>query len=411
MSVLAKGIVTRLFERAGIRVDGDRPWDLRVNDDRFYHRALRGSLGVGQSYVEGDWDTDSIDGMFRRMLRSGVESHTLVRINRYLKELQARLTNLQTRSRSRAVAEEHYDLDHRMYSLFLGPWNQYTCCFFDGTENLERAETIKLEMLCDKLEITAEDRVLDIGCGWGGFAKYAAYTRGCQVFGISLSDEQIAYARDYTAGLPVQIHKMDYRDLPDSPLGPFDKVLICGMIEHVGHKNYRKLMKVVRSVLRDDGIFLLHTIGNKDTTVVVEPWMEKHIFRNSMAPSMQQLASAAEDVFVIEDWENYGHYYVPTLQAWHDNFNRNWDAIRELDGPRPFDEKFRRMWNYYLMTCKAAFEVQDLHLWHLVMTKYSSARGIYERVNRRSEDRDPGVAFIPEAPSDSLGGLGRPKTG
>ena len=387
MQALARRIVTSLLERADVRVNGDRPWDIRVNNERFFTRAMRGTLGVGESYMDGDWDAESLGAFFHHALGARLRCHPLIRLNRLAQDVYARIRNLQTRSRARAVAEEHYDLDHRMYAQFLGPWNQYTCCFFDGTDQLERAEACKLEMLCDKLEISADDRVLDIGCGWGGFARYAASTRGCRVVGISLSDEQIAYARDYTQGLPVEIHKMDYRDLPTSRHGPFDKILICGMIEHVGYKNYRGLMRVVRSVLRNDGLFLLHTIGNRDNTPVVDPWIEKYIFRNSMAPSMRQLARAAEDLLVIEDWENYGHYYVPTLQAWHDNFNRNWEAIRALDTPRPFDERFRRMWNFYLMSSRAAFEVEDLHLWHLVMTRYGSGRGVYERVKRRSAGR------------------------
>jgi cyclopropane-fatty-acyl-phospholipid synthase len=382
MQALARRIITGVLEQADIRVGGDRPWDLRIHHDRFFPRAMRGSLGVGESYMDGDWDAGSLIEFFRKTMDAGLQMHPLLRINRVAKEVHARFRNLQTRRRSRAVAEEHYDLDHRMYAQFLGPWNQYTCCFFDGTDDLEEAEICKLEMICDKLEIESGDRVLDIGCGWGGFAKYAASTRGCSVVGISLSDEQIEYARDYTEGLPVEIHRMDYRDLPESPLGTFDKVLICGMIEHVGYRNYRQLMKVVHTVLAQDGLFLLHTIGNRHNTAVVEPWIEKYIFRNSMAPSMQQLTRAAADLFVIEDWENYGHYYVPTLQAWHDNFNRNWDRIRALDGPRPFDERFRRMWNFYLMSSRAAFEVEDLHLWHLVMTRYGSGRGVYDRVKR-----------------------------
>jgi len=382
MQALARRIITGVLEQADIRVGGDRPWDLRIHHDRFFPRAMRGTLGVGESYMDGDWDAGSLIEFFRKTMDAGLQMHPLLRINRVAKEVHARFRNLQTRRRSRAVAEEHYDLDHRMYAQFLGPWNQYTCCFFDGTDDLEEAELCKLEMICDKLEIESGDRVLDIGCGWGGFAKYAASTRGCSVVGISLSDEQIEYARDYTEGLPVEIHRMDYRDLPESPLGTFDKVLICGMIEHVGYRNYRQLMKVVHTVLAQDGLFLLHTIGNRHNTAVVEPWIEKYIFRNSMAPSMQQLTRAAADLFVIEDWENYGHYYVPTLQAWHDNFNRNWDRIRALDGPRPFDERFRRMWNFYLMSSRAAFEVEDLHLWHLVMTRYGSGRGVYDRVKR-----------------------------
>jgi len=384
---LFKPLLESLLAGSGIAIGGDRPWDIQVRNDRMYRRALRGSLGVGESYVDGDWDCDALDEMFRRVLGSDAQQRLLVRAAGALKALQARLTNLQSKRRSRAVAEEHYDIDHRMYALFLGPWNQYTCCFFDGTTELERAEVIKLEMLCDKLELKAGDRLLDIGCGWGGFAKYAAQTRGCEVTGISLSDEQIRYAVEYTKGLPVTIKRLDYRDLPESGLAPFDKISIVGMIEHVGYKNYAGIMEVVHQMLKPGGLFLLHTIGNCEETKVVDPWIEKYIFRNSMVPAMQQLSDAAEGRFVIEDWENYGHYYVPTLQAWYERFNANWDRIRALPMKRPFDERFRRLWNYYLMSCKAAFDIEKLHLWQLVMTRRNSGRGVYGRVMRRSADQ------------------------
>ena len=135
----------------------------------------------------------------------------------------------------------------------------------------------------------AGDRLLDIGCGWGGFAKYAASTRGCEVTGISLSDEQIRFAVDYTRGLPVTIRKLDYRDLPDSGLPPFDKVSIVGMIEHVGYKNYAGAHGRRAPDAEAGRLFLLHTIGNCEETTVVDPWIEKYIFRNSMVPAMSQL--------------------------------------------------------------------------------------------------------------------------
>jgi cyclopropane-fatty-acyl-phospholipid synthase len=384
---LFKPLFDSVLAGTGIRVGGDRPWDIQVHRDRLYRRALRGSLGIGESYLDGDWDCEALDELFRRVLSSNAQHRPLIRAAGAVKKLQSRFTNLQTRRRSRAVAEEHYDIDHRMYALFLGPWNQYTCCFFDGTDDLERAEVIKLEMLCDKLELKAGDRLLDIGCGWGGFAKYAAATRGCEVTGISLSEQQVRYAAEYTKGLPVVIRRMDYRDLPDSGLPPFDKISIVGMIEHVGYKNYAGIVNVVHQMLKANGLFLLHTIGNCEETRVVDPWMEKYIFRNSMAPAMGQLSGAAEGKFVIEDWENYGHYYVPTLQAWYERFNANWERIRALPTAKPFDERFRRMWNYYLMSSKAAFDVEQLHLWQLVMTRRNSGRGIYRRVMRRSAEQ------------------------
>lgn len=386
-----RALFTSLLDGTGVRVGGDRPWDILINDDRFYRRALRGSLGIGEAYMDGDWDCPALDELFRRVLAAGRLHSPLLRAARALKDLQARLTNLQTRTRSRAVAEQHYDLDQRMYAQFLGPWNQYSCCFFDDTDDLERAELVKLEMLCDKLEIAEGERVLDVGCGWGGFARYAASTRGCHVTGITLSDEQTRYATEFTRGLPVTILKLDYRDLPGSGLEPFDKITSVGMIEHVGHKNYRRFMDIAHRMLKPDGLFLLHTIGNNEKTVVADPWIEKYIFRNSMIPAMSQLAQAAQDFFVIEDWENYGRYYVPTLQAWYERFNANWDKIKALKSVRPFDERFRRMWNYYLMSSKAAFQAELLHLWQLVMAPRGSGRGVYERVRHHGRRGPTGV--------------------
>ncbi|MGB5248226.1 MAG: cyclopropane fatty acyl phospholipid synthase [Gammaproteobacteria bacterium] len=395
LNSIGKALMKNLLHGTDVELDGDRPWDIKVHNPRFYRRAMRGSLGIGASYIDGDWDCAALDDLFHRVLQAGRLHSPLIRFARAIKVLQAKFFNLQTRPRSMAVAEEHYNLDHRMYALFLGPWNQYTCCFFDRTTDLEQAEINKLEMICDKLELQRGERVLDIGCGWGGLAKYAASTRGCEVTGISLSSEQIDYAREFAAGLPVDIHQMDYRDLPRSGMAPFDKIVIVGMIEHVGHKNYPRLMQVAHQMLKPDGLFLLHTIGNRDVTAVVDPWVEKYIFRNSMVPAMNQLIRATQDLFVIQDWENYGHYYEPTLQAWYDNFNANWDRIRALETEHRFDRRFRRMWNYYLLSCKAAFQAEELYLWHLVMTRHGSGRGVYERVKHHAARRDQTRSGLP----------------
>jgi cyclopropane-fatty-acyl-phospholipid synthase len=376
-----KRIVTNTLARAGVSINGEKPWDIQVLRDRFYRRAARGALGLGESYIDHDWDVASLDGLFGRIIAAGLRNSQISKLNRIALALRAQFSNLQSTKRATAVAEEHYDLDYRMYEQFLGPYNQYTCCFFDGTEDLEQAEINKLEITCEKLELQATDRVLDIGCGWGGFAKYAASTRGCQVTGVTLSKEQAEYARKHTSGLPVDIVLCDYRELPERFDQRFDKILVCGMIEHVGYKNYAKLMDVVYRLLDDDGLFLLHTIGNSEETAVANPWIEKHIFRNSMAPSMLQLARSIHGLFVVHDWENYGHYYSKTLSAWQSNFERNWETIKALKSERLFDEKFRRMWNYYLLSCKAAFDVEDLLLWQIVMSKMGMRDSVYGRVN------------------------------
>jgi cyclopropane-fatty-acyl-phospholipid synthase len=382
MGAMTKRIVTDLLSRAGVTINGTEPWDIRVNDDRFYQRTMRGSLGFGESYMDGDWDAVELDELFRRIIRMKITRSLVVGLNRIFLDAKSRLKNLQTRNGSLAIAEAHYDLDHRLYENILGPYNQYTCCFFNNSQTLEEAEVEKLEMICNKLDLQPGDQVLDIGCGWGGFAKYAAQTRSCHITGISISKEQIVFAREYTDGLPVEIIELDYRDLPKRfAAGHFDKVLICGMIEHVGYKNYRGIMKVIDRVLKDDGRFLLHTIGNCKNTTVVDPWIEKYIFRNSMVPSMAQLVKAFEGLFVLQDWENYGHYYAPTLAAWQKNFEANWQKIKALDTAKKFDEKFRRMFNYYFLSCKAGFETEHINLWHLVLTKEGKGTGVYERVN------------------------------
>jgi len=335
--------------------------------------------------MDGDWDTKQLDNLMRRIIRAGLASSRLVAVNRFFHDLKSRWLNLQSRQGSMAVAEEHYDLDHRLYEQFLGPFNQYTCCFFNQADSLPEAELEKLEMIGNKLDLQPGDRVLDIGCGWGGFARYAAEKRGCHVTGISISQEQIAYARKFNEGLSVDIVESDYRDLPVRyPNNHFDKVVIIGMIEHVGYKNYRRLMKVVHRVLKDDGLFLLHTIGNTQETTIADPWIEKYIFRNSMLPSMGQLAKSIEQLFTVHDWENYGQYYAPTLAAWNENFQRNWKKIKSIPARRAFDERFRRMFTYYFLSCKAAFETEHILLWHLVMTKKGSGREVYPRVNLMS---------------------------
>ena len=385
MAGLAEQVVTGYLARAGITPGGDRPWDIQVRADRFWRRILRGSLGLGESYLDGDWDVESIDALFRRLIRADLETSVPAVLNRARLWILALIVNPQSRRRSRAVAEQHYDLDHRLYQHFLGPWNQYSCCFFNAARTQEEAEVEKLEMVCDKLDLKPDDHLLDIGSGWGGLARYAAETRGCRVTGINISQEQIAFARDFTAGLPVEILACDYRDLPARfGAGHFDKVVSIGMFEHVGNRNYRTFLEAVHHVLRDAGLFLLHTIGNNRATRATDPWIERYIFPNSMLPAMSQISTAMERLFSLQDWENYGHYYATTLAGWQRRFEKNWPAIRALDARKPFDERFRRMFNYYFLSCKAAFDTEFIHLWQIVMSKRGQWRSVYPRVDLRT---------------------------
>ncbi len=365
-----KETVERQFKAADIEINGKRPWDIQVHDERFYKRLfLHRSLGLGESYMEKWWDCERIDLFIEKVSRS--IGNNKITISFAMLWIKARLFNLQSPQGARKVIEEHYDLSNDLYMSFLDRYNQYTCGFFQETTDLNKAQEQKLELICKKLHLKREDRVLDIGCGWGGFAKYAAEHYGCRVVGITISDAQLAYAQKDTDGLPVEIRKQDYRDLSGEE---FDKIVIIGMIEHVGYKNYEKLLKTVAGCLADDGLFLLHTIGRNDSASTGEPWSHKYIFPNGMLPSIKQIGEASEDVFVMEDWHNFGPYYVDTLLAWDANFQKNWLQIK-----KDYSETFFRMFRYYFNSFAGAFRARHIQLWQVVFSKGVTNR-VYERV-------------------------------
>ena len=350
------------LEAADIRIDGERPWDIRLHDPRLYSRIfLLGSLGLGDSYVDGWWDSDDLEETLARLLNLGVEDTVGYGIRDVLLNAWGRLRNRQSRRRSTIVARRHYDQSSDFYMSFLDPYNQYTCGYFqDGIQDLASAQEAKLDLICRKLQIARGDRVLDIGCGWGGFAKFAAERYGAHVTGITISREQLSYAREFTDGLDVELNLRDYRDM----YGEFDRVLVCGMIEHVGHKNYRSLMNVVARCLRSDGLFLLHTIGSNRSQQANDPWIDKHIFPNSVLPSVRQLGRASEGLFVMEDWHNLRVHYVETLRRWAQRFDSNWPKYADALG-----ERTHRIWSYYFRFCAAAFRAGNAQLWQVVFSK------------------------------------------
>jgi cyclopropane-fatty-acyl-phospholipid synthase len=203
-------------------------------------------------------------------------------------------------------------------------------------------------------------KVLDIGCGWGGFAKYAAEKYGANIHGITVSREQVKYAKKICQGLDVEIELKDYRALKEK----FDCIVSIGMFEHVGCGNYRTFIKVVHQCLKADGLFLLHTIAGNNSVNSTDPWINKYIFPNSMLPSAKQITSATEGLFVLEDWHSFGQYYDKTLMAWYNNFIENWTKIKD-----EYDERFYRMWTYYLLSCAGSFRASRNRLWQIVLSK------------------------------------------
>ncbi|MCL1633453.1 cyclopropane fatty acyl phospholipid synthase [Luteimonas sp. SX5] len=352
-----------LLSDADVRIDGSRPWDLQIDDPRLAARVLaRGSLGLGESYMDGWWHAASLDGLLFRLLDAHIDqrAHSLAEI---WDGLRAHLLNLQKGRRAFEVGERHYDLGNDLYQAMLGKRLVYSCGYWREADNLDDAQEAKLDLICRKLGLRPGMRVLDIGCGWGEALKFAAERYGVSGVGITISREQAAYARELCAGLPIEIRVQDYREVDE----PFDRILSVGMFEHVGVKNYRAYFEMARRCLSDEGLFLLHTIGGNQSVTHTDPWIGRYIFPNSMLPSAAQIATAVEDVFVVEDWHNFGTDYDRTLQAWRANIESAWDGL-----PARYDERFRRMWRYYLSASMAAFRARRIQLWQLVL----SPRGV-----------------------------------
>ena len=361
----------RLLERADVRVDGDRPWDIRVRDERAVDRILAyGNLGLGESFMAGWGEIERVDEFIDRVLRAGLAREAGRSPRLWLHALKARLLNCQTQDRCWDVGERHYDLGNAFYRDMLDPRMTYTCGFWgDGAETLAEAQERKLEIICRKLDLKPGQRVLDIGCGWGSFMIYAAEHYGVECVGLTISKEQAALGRELAGDLPVEFRLMDYRDVDES----FDHVVSVGMFEHVGRHNYEEYMQVARRCLKPDGLFLLHTIGNNHEGAPPDPWIGKYIFPNGELPAMQQVIDACEDRFVVEDIHNFGADYDRTLMAWYDNFDRAWSRWRN-----DYGDTFGRMWKYYLQSCAGGFRAREIQLWQFVLSP-SGARGGYRR--------------------------------
>lgn len=356
----AREVIAELLQHAGITINGDQPWDIQVHNEKVFTRFLaEGTLGLGESYMDGWWDCEALDEFICRALKGRLESQ-ISRWQMLLPYLTSRLINLQAPTRAFQIGEAHYDMGNDLFEAMLDKRMVYSCGYWREAEDLDTAQEKKLDLICRKLQLEPGMRLLDIGCGWGALARYAAENYGVSVVGITVSKEQVALAREACAGLPIEIRLQDYRDLNEK----FDRVVSVGMFEHVGYKNYRRFMEVVRRCLRSpESLFLLHTIGGRKTSYSIDPWISKYIFPNGQLPSAEQIAQSVDGDMVIEDWHNFGPDYDRTLMAWHRNFEASWPKFREKYG-----ERFYRMWRYYLLICAGTFRARYNHLWQVVLS-------------------------------------------
>lgn len=373
MSRRAEQLVRNLCSQIGIEIDGPKNTDLQVKDPRFYDRVLgEGSLGLGESYMDGWWDVGDLLEMNALIAAGDVQTKVKQSWPMILHGLQARYFNLQTVEKADIPAKDHYDVTIEAYRSMTDKWHALSCGYWRHAHDLESSSEAKLELICRKIGLKKTDRVLDIGCGLGSFTRYAAEKYGCEVVAINISSGHVAIVKELTAGLPVTVHCCDYRDtgvfLKD---GPFDKVVSVEMFEHVGYRNHRRYMEVVREALKDGGVFCLQTAGNNKNVFQNDPWFQKYIFPNAVVPSVEQIGQAISGTLVLEDWHNFGPDYVKTCYAWFEKFDQNWKGSKE--------DRFYRMWKYWILAVGGGFKVRTRQMWQLVLSK-GGVPGGYEAV-------------------------------
>lgn len=346
-----------LLRPAGITLNGKKAGDPQIHNKKFYNRVLAGgSLALGESYMDGWWDCDRLDVFFAKLLRANLNK-TIITPRLIWHVFKAYVLNMQQKPFARRNVAHHYDIGNDLYEAMLDQSMAYSCGYWRDAKTLKQAQFNKHDLICKKLGLKKGMRVLDIGCGWGGFAMHAAKKYGVTVVGVTLSENQARLARKRCKGLPVTIKLQDYRDVT----GSYDRIVSIGMFEHVGAKNYKQFFQVCKRLLRDDGLMLLHTIGRKKSNKTTDPWIATYIFPHGMLPSHKQIAAAVEGVFTIEDVHNFGADYDKTLMAWYENFSKHKKTLS-------YDERFQRMWEYYLLACAGSFRARKNQLWQYVLS-------------------------------------------
>lgn len=358
-SVLCASI-EQILAKADIRVNGSRPWDLQIHHAGVLERiASHGSLGLGESYMDGDWDVERLDEFFFRILRARLDQEVKP-LRLLLPILRSRIFNLQNSRRAWQVGRDHYDLGNDFYEAMLGPSMAYSCGYWKNAATLEEAQEAKLDLVCRKLRLKPGMKVLDIGCGWGSFMSYAVAHYGVKCVGITISREQAEFVKHRHPGVGMDVRLEDYRQL----YGHFDRIASIGMFEHVGRKNHRTFIQAASDCLVKDGIFLLHTIGKNERGAPSDPWIERYIFPNGEVPSIGQIGDAIDGLLVAEDFHNFGADYDKTLMAWHANFEAAWPRFAHSYG-----ERFYRQWRYYLLSCAGAFRARDIQVWQWMLSQ------------------------------------------
>lgn len=365
--------IAEILALADVQLQGSRPWDIQIRNPEALNSVLaKGSLGMGESYMEGWWDCERLDQFFHRILGARLDRE-VVSPGLLLAVTKAKLLNLQSIARSKKAVSYHYDLGNDLYEAMLDPNMAYSCGYWNDAETLEQAQSAKLDLICQKLALKPGMKLLDIGCGWGSLMRFAALNYGVECVGLTLSKEQAKLGKERTQGLPVSFELLDYRDFNTSGEIKFDRIVSIEMFEHVGQKNYPAYFQMARRCLKEDGLFLFQTIGKNDPREINDPWIEKYIFPDGVMGSISEIAKSVEPEFIIEDLHNFGADYDRTFMEWHANFEAAWPTLQSK-----YDEKFYRMWRYYLLCCAGTFRVRGAQIWQFILSPKGCVGG-YQR--------------------------------
>ena len=325
-------------------------------------------LKLGDAYMNGTFvvEQGTIADVLVVVLGQGTEVPHWARLQTWLRYIARRISQFNPRQRARRNVAHHYDLDGRLYSLFLDADRQYSCGYFETPDmSLDDAQVAKKRHLAAKLLIDQDQRILDIGCGWGGLGLYLAEVANADVTGITLSQEQhgVANARAAEKGLSrrARFNLQDYRDVP----GPFDRIVSVGMFEHVGVGYYDTFFRKCAQLLADDGVMVLHSIGRSEGPGITNPWINKYIFPGGYIPSVSEaMAAVQRSGLLVCDIEILRLHYAETLKAWREHFL----AHRE-EAERIYDQRFVRMWEFYLAASEMSFREQNMFVFQLQLTK------------------------------------------
>ena len=355
------------------RFGSGAPVRLVIRDRAFFRRlATRGKLGFGESYTAGEWEADDLVGLFELLLRNADRAAARHPGVRRLLELRPRVQRRNGIVRSRRNIAYHYDLGNELFGLMLDETMTYSCAVFDRPGlTLAEAQRAKYERLGRLLDLRAEDHVLEIGCGWGGFAQFAVERYGCRVTGITISHEQAAFARERTRGGRVDILEQDYRTVE----GTYTKVASIEMIEAIGADQFGTFFATIDRVLAPGGRAALQSIlvpeQRWDRYRRSPDWIERYIFPGCLIPSLEALTGAAArhsrlGVYAVDE---IGEHYAETLRRWRASFRARRDEVRRLG----YDRRFERTWDFYLAFCEAAFRTRALRDAQLLLVRPGSA--------------------------------------